>query len=463
MLLLANRREIHAATVAAGYRLLLGAKPQARNAAELEASQWWPREQVLALQWQKLQRLVRHAYAQVPYYQDAMRRLGLTPNTIRTPEDFARLPILAKADLNEHREELFALDADRDQVIRTASGGSTGAPVTVYHDPAFVAAYRAVKLRNFRWAGWEPGRSWVRLWGSQFDVQPHQALKQRLWDRATRVRVLPCFDLTEDTMARYARDLINAPPDVIEAYVTPMYHFARFLEQRHITGIRPRGVICSAEMLFDHQRATIQRVFGCKVFNRYGGREMGDIAHECPQGGLHLNAENYYVEFVRDGRAAAPGESGDIVLTALDLYSFPLLRYRVEDVGSPDTGACPCGRGLPLMRMVEGRVQDILTLPGGRYLPGEFFPHLFKDFDIAQFQIEQDTIEHFTVRIVRGAHLTDDNLTYLRGRIQEYAGAAVRFDIEFVDRIPATVSGKFRYTISHVPPDFSATRSTTHA
>jgi phenylacetate-CoA ligase len=455
MLLLGMNRPVHEAAVAAAYRLAMGRAPVSRNAAALEASQWWPRERVLAYQWDKLQRLVRHAFEQVPYYRSAMQGLGMTPEDVRTPGDFARLPVLTKDDLRQHQDGLFAANADRRRVIRTASGGSTGVPVTVYHDRAFVAAYRAVKLRNFAWAGWRPGRSWVRLWGSQFDVKPHQALRQRLWDRVTRVRVLPCFDMTEATMAQYARDLQRDPPDVIEAYVTPMYHFACFLEAQGVTGIRPRGVICSAEMLFAHQRETIERVFGCRVFNRYGGREMGDIAHECPAGGFHVNAENYYVEFWRDGRPAQPGEPGDILLTALDLYSFPLLRYRVEDVGSPDDGVCRCGRGLPLMRMVEGRVQDMLTLPGGRYLPGEFFPHLFKDFDIVRFQVLQETVDHLTVRAVRGPKLSDADVSYLTGRVHEYAGGGVTVAWEFVEAIAPTASGKFRYTVSQVPPNFS--------
>lgn len=462
MLVLSTKRDLHGAAVAAGYRLFMAGRPVGRLAAALEASQWWPRDRVLAYQWQKLRHLIAHAYAHVPYYREAMRGLGLAPEDIATPRDYARLPVLTKALINQRQQDLFASGVDRRRLIRTASGGSTGAPVTVYHDQAFVAAYRAVKLRNFAWAGWRPGGSWVRLWGSQFDVKPHQALRQRLWDRLTRVRVLPCFDMTEATMAAYARDLLRDPPDVIEAYTTPMYHFARFLEERRITGIRPRGIICSAEMLFDHQRATIQRVFGCRVYNRYGGREMGDIAHECPEGGFHINAENYYVEFVRDGRPAETGEAGDILLTALDLQGFPLLRYRVEDVGAPDDGACRCGRGLPLMRMLEGRVQDILTLPGGRYLPGEFFPHLFKDFDVVQFQVVQDSPDHLTVRMVRGPRLSDAQVQYLQQRIAEYTGG-VQVQLVFEQRIEATPSGKFRYTISHVPPDLSGTRETAHA
>ncbi|MEK7215059.1 MAG: phenylacetate--CoA ligase family protein, partial [Chloroflexota bacterium] len=239
-----------------------------------------------------------------------------------------------------------------------------------------------------------------------------------------------------------------------EAYVTPMYHFARFLDARGIAGIEPRGIICSAEMLFDHQRDLIQRVFGCKVFNRYGGREAGDVAHECPAGTMHLNTENYYVEFLRDGIPVEPGQPGEIVVTPLDLFGMPLLRYRVEDIGSPATGSCVCGRGLSGMAMVEGRVQDLITLPGGRSMPGEFFPHLFKDFPVRQFQVEQDRPDHAVLRLVRGEGFTENHLAYLLGKTREYTAGTLDVTVEFCESIPLTPTGKFRYTISHVPPAF---------
>jgi len=418
---------------------------------------------VLSHQWSKLRRLVEHAYEHTDYYRRRMQECGITPADIQTPEDYAKLPLLGKDAVNAHREEMVADNVPRQGLIRTASGGSTGAPVGLYHDAEMVASYQAVKLRNFRWAGWEPGDAWARLWGSQFDVAPHQQLKKRLTDALTRVKILPCWDMSEATMLRYARALQRFQPDIIEAYVTPMYHFARFLDERGITGIRPRGVICSAEMLFQHQRDCIERVFQCKVFNRYGGREMGDVAHECPSGTMHLNAETTYTEFVRDGRPARPGEAGEIVLTALDLYGMPLLRYRVEDIGSPADAQCRCGRGLPAMDMVEGRVQDMIALPGNRYLPGEFFPHLFKDFDILQFQIEQERLDHLTIRVVRGQALTQEHIDYLLGKVREYTEASAEIELLFCENIPTTASGKFRYTISRVPMPAAPTRESAHA
>lgn len=459
LLLQGAGRPLHRLVVRQGFRLANRNSALGRNWAALEASQWWSAEALRVEQWTKLQRLVLHAFNQSPFYRLAMEDLGMTPHDIRSPEDFARLPIVDKQTINCQRETMVAQQFPRDRLIKTASGGSTGVPVSLYHDPGFVAAYRAVKLRNFGWAGWRPGDAWARLWGAQFDVAPHQQLKQQVWDGLTRVMVLPCWDMSETTMTEYAGRLRRFRPDVIEAYVTPMYHFARFLDARGIRGIEPRGIICSAEMLFDHQRDLIQRVFGCKVFNRYGGREAGDIAHECPAGTMHLNAENYYVEFLRDGRPVAPGEPGEIVVTPLDLFGMPLLRYRVEDAGSPATGSCVCGRGLPGMAVLEGRIQDLITLPGGRSLPGEFFPHLLKDFPVRQFQVEQDRPDHAVLRLVRGEGFTDDNLAYLLEKTREYTAGTLDVTVEFCESIPLTPTGKFRYTISHVPPVFIPVRA----
>ncbi|MBM2826341.1 MAG: hypothetical protein HW403_405, partial [Dehalococcoidia bacterium] len=358
-------KELHRKAVQLGFSLRYEGSPLGWRFRDLQASQWLARDEIRDLQWRKLRALVHHAYSHVPYYRRIMDDLGIGPEAIRTPQDYARLPILTKAEVNAHREEMVAENFPKSRLIKTASGGSTGAPVALYHDPEMVASYRALKLRNFQWVGWRPGDAWVRLWGSAFDVAPHQALRQRLWDKVGRVMVLPCFEMSDKTMERYARALASFEPDIIEAYVTPMHLFARFLQARGGPTIRPRGIICSAEMLFSHQRELIQEVFGCKVFNRYGGREMGDVAHECEAGSMHINAESIYVEFIRDGRPAEPGVPGEIILTALDLYGMPLLRYQVEDIGAPRAGGCPCGRGLPTMEMVEGRIQDIISLKSG--------------------------------------------------------------------------------------------------
>ncbi|MEE9198352.1 MAG: phenylacetate--CoA ligase family protein [Dehalococcoidia bacterium] len=452
---------VHRLAARAGFHLRYGRSLLVRRWRELEESQWWPPEKVKELQWQKLQRLSQHAYEHVPFYRQWMKDAGVHPEGIRTPEDYSSLPIMTKADINEHLEEMVADGFPRSRLIKTASGGSTGAPVHLYHDRDFIACYRAAKLRNFKWAGWQPGDAWARIWGSAFDVAPHERLLQRLADRAVRARFLLAFDLSEEAMARFASTLQRFRPDLIEAYATAMYVFAAHVSSHGVRGIRPRGIICSAEMLLEHHRRAIEEAFGCRVFNRYGGREMGDVSQECEMGSMHINAESMYVEVVTNGRLASPGERGEIILTSLDLYSAPLLRYRVEDVGTLATGKCSCGRGLPMLSSIEGRVQGVIALPSGKYVSGVFFPHLFKDFDVVQYQVVQESLEEVNIRLVAGPGLTEEDKGFILRTIREYTRGELRVRFTLLDEIEAGPSGKFQYTVSNVPLNLARVESST--
>jgi phenylacetate-CoA ligase len=213
-------------------------------------------------------------------------------------------------------------------------------------------------------------------------------------------------------------------------------------------------------VLADVERATLEEVFQCKVFDRYGCEEVSLIASECPShSGLHLNSDHLLVEFLVDGRPAAPGECGEIHITDLTNYAMPFIRYRVEDAGTPTDRACPCGRGLPLMEKVQGRVADFLVTPEGRVIFGVSILDNFtaKFLGLERVQIVQDEIDHLVFRIVRGADFTDDMLGAFRARIPEFFGPSMRFEFEFVDHIPREASGKYRFTISKVANPFTAT------
>jgi phenylacetate-CoA ligase len=455
---------IHRQIVRAGFRVAHRDTLVGRRFRELDRTQWQPRELVLDMQWQRLRRLVHHAYDRVPFYRDRMDRVGLHPERLQCVDDYRKLPVLTRDDLRTHRDQLVSAGFPRDRLIANGSGGSTGAPVRFYHDAAHVAASQAVKLRNFQWVGWEPGDAWARLWGSNFDVAPHKKLRGQVWERLTRVRWLSCFDMSEATMARYARELASFRPDLLEAYVNSLYLFARFLRAHRLVGsIRPRGAIVSAETLYDYQRAEIEAVFGCKVFNRYGCREVGDVSHECPAGRMHLNVETVFTEFMVGDRPARPGEASEIIVTPLDLYGMPMLRYHIDDIGSSAEGACPCGRSLPLMDIVQGRVQDLIVTRSGRHLTGVFFAHLLKELDVQQFQVVQNTLDTLDLSLIPGPEFGPRQVAYVVGKFREYTGDEVELSMHLTREIPVTTSGKHRVTVSHVRGRYAAQPEEIHA
>src|SRR5207253_1358560 len=171
-------------------------------------------------------------------------------------------------------------------------------------------------------------------------------------------------------------------PEVIVAYTNPLYVFARALAQRRVTPFSPRAIVVGAEKLHGFQRELIEAVFQAPVFETYGSREFMLIAAECDRhAGLHVTADNLVVEVLDDdGRPTPGGEEGNVVVTDLFNYGMPFIRHVIGDRAVAGWGTCPCGRGLPLLKKVTGRRLDILRTPDGRQIPGEFFPHLLKDF-----------------------------------------------------------------------------------
>lgn len=222
-------------------------------------------------------------------------------------------------------------------------------------------------------------------------------------------------------------------------------------ESYHLPCWSPEGIITAAEPLFSHQREAMERAFGCPVFNTYGCREVMLIGAECPHhSGLHVSADHLVVEVLdEEGGPCAPGTSGEIVVTDLHNYGMPFVRYRLGDLGTFTDKVCACGRGLPLLQSVDGRILDRLRTPGGSYVPGEFFPYLLNDVDgIRRFQVIQDRFDHLTINIVKEPDCERVSLGFSKRKIAEVMGEDVEVDFEFVDEIPLTKTGKQRVTIS---------------
>src|SRR5690606_7341950 len=157
--------------------------------------------------------------------------------------------------------------------------------------------------------------------------------------------------------------------------------FSEYIENNKFTKIlKPTAIITTAEVLSESDRAVIERVFGCKVFNEYGCGEVGTIAHECKFGNLHVNSENVIVEIVDDhGEGVAIGEVGEIVVTDLVNYSMPLIRYKIKDFGAFGSDCCECGVGLPIIKEIFGREYDYLVNDIGEKFHGEFFLYIVEE------------------------------------------------------------------------------------
>ncbi len=423
-----------------------------RHLAEYEANQWLPPERVAAVQWDKLQRLLRHCWDQVPYYRRVWSAAGATPDDIRSMADFERLPTLTKADIRAHHEDLHARD-HRDRMLYKSTSGSTGEPLRLGYTRESFERRIAVMWRGYGWAGSRMGRRTLYLWGAPVDAGiTSRKLKDRLYHGAFNRRILNTYLMADANMATYADEIDRFRPEVIVGYVNPIVRLAQWLVDSGRRVHAPQSILGAAEALHPPQRALIERAFGCKAFNTYGCREFMLVASECEaQDGLHVSADHLVVELVDVQSATDGSRIGELAVTDLHNWGMPFVRYRNGDTAVAAEGACRCGRGLPRLAKVVGRTLDALRTPEGRVVPGEFFPFVFNDIPgVRRFRVVQRARERLEISLVVDAAYDAAAERRAREQIATVFGSAMAVDIACVDELPLGPSGKTRVTVSEL-------------
>jgi len=435
-----------------GYGLLSPRNRLTGHLREYRRSQWLAPQQLGRLQLDKLNRLLMHAWQHVPYLQQRWQQLGLERTPLRDVAELAAYPIMTKAEVHDHYDDLIARPY-RGRTYTKTTSGSTGEPFRFEMTVESDARRNAVMWRGYEWAGARLGRRGAYLWGSDLGAHGFLRIKENLFHAAFNRKMVSCFDMSMQTLPAIAAQLLGARPAVVVGYVSALTTLASWaLEQ----GVSLRGadsVLTAAEGLRDEQRELIGRAFDCAVFNTYGCREVMLIASECEhRSGLHLNADHLVVETVDDSGAGVRDAPGRVILTDLHNYGMPLIRYENGDLAVTATRRCPCARGLPLLERVEGRSLDVIRMPGGRMLPGEFFPYLLKDFSwLREFQVIQREPEHLRLLLVLRSAGVRPDLDALRSKLRQALGSAVAIQIDVVEVIARSASGKLRVTIGCGP------------
>jgi len=427
----------------------LKGKPTHALLRELEASQWLDPKAMREAQFRRLRRHLDFAYREVPYYTRLLDEHGLQPWRIQDLDDFARIPFLTKDIIRRHFRELQPRTPLRG-VQRLSSGGSTGTPVTVLVDRQRAAFTDATRLRAHRWFDVDVGVREVVLWGSPIELTRQDRIRA-VRDRLLNSRLLSAFDLSEAAMASYGQFLRRYRPVKMYGYASALALLAGNLARHGWTpgGGWPRVIFTTAEPLYDFQRALLRSVFGSPVSVEYGCRDGGLVANECPAGGLHVAAEGMLVEIL--GAPDRAGEPGEIALTNLYSFAMPMIRYRTGDVSVLEEGSCPCGRGLPRLRSVEGRQTDFLVTPAGKVLHALSAIYILRELpSVGEFQIVQEQRERLDVRIVPSGPLDDATRATIVARLRRLFEARIDVQIEVVDAIPRPPSGKYRYVMSRV-------------
>jgi phenylacetate-CoA ligase len=427
---------------------------------ELRRSQWLTAEQVRELQERKMRALVSHAYYHVPFYRELLDGAGVGPTDIATLEDLRRIPLLSKDTVRENLYHgLLSNNHDKRRILRVATSGSTGEPFVCYADRHQLEIRWAATLRGLEMTGYRFGDRQVRLWHQTIGMSRVQATQEKLDAFLSRRVFIPAFEISDANAERVLESIRRYKPVLLDGYAESLHLLASHLGERSLRECGVKAIVTSAQSLPVESRRVIEGAFGCKVFDKYGSREFSGIAWECEaHEGHHVVGESYIVEVLKEGRPALPGEVGEVVITDLNNYCMPFIRYRIGDLAVAIDGraSCPCGRGLPRIGNIEGRVQSIIIGGNGCYLPGTFFAHFFKEYTflVRQYQVVQDKPGAITLRLVKGQRFSDQLLEEMLAALRQYVGASTDIVVESVDLVPLGRTGKRQAVISSVPLDY---------
>ena len=417
----------------------------------LEASQWASPEQIDALQIERLKQFLTEAGRRVPFCRTLFAEVGFDPASLRTVQDLQQLPFMTKDVIRAAGDALRA--EGHGPLTRLNTGGSSGEPLIFQVGLDRKNHDIAAKWRATRWWSVDIGDPEMVVWGSPIELGAQDRVR-RLRDGLFRSHLLPAFEMSEAKLEGFVAEIRARRPRMLFGYPSALSVIAQHAERRGVAmdklGIRVAFV--TSERLYDEQRQAISRVFGCPVANGYGGRDAGFIAHECPSGGMHLMAEDIVVELIDgQGRPVPDGQSGEIVVTHTATRDFPFIRYRTGDMAIRDSGRCACGRGLPMLREIQGRTTDFVVAADGTVMHGLSLIYEVRDrAGVRGFKVVQETLDHTRVYLVTDADFEPETPQRIVQGFQRRLGATVRVDVEVVDRIPPEKSGKFRYIVSRV-------------
>ena len=423
----------------------------------LEETQWWPADKLQALQVERLRALLVEAGRHVPYYRDLFRAQSFDPLQVDSIADLQRLPFLTKSLIRAHTEQLKHEQAKG--LARFNTGGSSGEPLIFFIGNERVSHDVAAKWRATRWWGVDIGDPEIVVWGSPIELGSQDRVRA-LRDRLLRTELMPAFEMSEAKLDDFVTTLRRRRPKMLFGYPSALSHIARHAEKRG-QRMDDLGIVVAfvtSERLYDDQRATIARAFGCEVANGYGGRDAGFIAHQCPAGGMHLTAEDIVVEIVGPGGEVLPyGQAGEIVITHLSTKDFPFVRYRTGDVAVLDDQRCACGRGLPMIKEIQGRTTDFVVAADGTVLHGLALIYILRDLPgVRQFKIVQESLLHTRMLLVTDDAFDPALCQQIASQARARLGASVNVAVELVQTIAPENSGKYRYVVSKVQANSNA-------
>jgi phenylacetate-CoA ligase len=426
----------------------------------LQKSQWWSRERLEEYQIRQLQKLLNHAYENVPYYRKVFNERGLKPEDIQDFSDLQKLPFLTKEIIRDNLNDLKAIKYPQKKFEYVTTGGSTGIPLAFYYERG-VSRARAWAFMKTQW-----DRVGYRFWDKCVVLRGNvvkSADKGEFWeyDLFNRWLILSSYHMTDENLPRYVGKIKEFKPKFIQAYPSAITILARFMKENNIDPFPSvKALLCGSENLYSWQRELLEEVFQCRVYSWYGHSEQAVLAGECERSTYyHVFPEYGFVELI--GSTGNPvieeDRVGEIVATGLNNFVCPLIRYRTMDLAVPSNAKCKCGRNYPILKRVEGRLQELILTKDERLitLTALIFAQHFEAFsNVREMQLVQEEKGELLVKIVKARQYSSKNEKEILSKMQRCVGDGLNINFDYVNHIPRTQSGKYRFLIQKLPIEF---------
>lgn len=404
------------------------------------------KDELEAIQRKKLLRLIKHAYENVPYYQTLFTSAGIRPIDIKGVEDLAKIPTTDKLKLQSIPiDKILAKGIDCDSCVSDVTSGSTGIPLNVYFTQEDYNIRSLIFIRTFMEFGYRLTDRQAIVCDTRFSSD------KKYWFQnfgIFRKKYIP----VQLNLNKQLDILMDYKPDFIHGYPLSLELIANEMLKRGIDSISPRMVITGAEIISNRTRGIINRAFSVNMADTYATIESGLISWECqiPRA-YHVNIDSVVLEFLNNGKPALPGERGKTVITNLHSYAMPIIRYELGDVCVPLDGICLCGCELPLMSVVEGRIDDMIRTPSRKVIsPNSITNAMEAVKGISQFRIIQEREDLLIVQVVKGRDFSSDAFAEAEKILTELLGHDTKVQCKIVDEIPRDHSGKIRTVISRI-------------
>lgn len=415
----------------------------------LQKTQWYSQKQIQEYQNKNLRKIIKHAYKNIPYYRKIFDERGLKPKDIRCKEDLRKVPFLTKAMVRKNFKDLIWNKAKNYTTSYTS--GSTGVPLEVKVNLKTYLIENALYWRYLCWAGYRFGSRIAKFWSLEHFIKGDKKFYR---DSKLNTLYLNPLILSKEIIQEYINVLKDYMPEFIIANPGILNILCRYLKHQKIKNIFPlKAIFTSGTALYSELRREIQNQFHCLIFDWYNQGEYLISACECEKHqGHHVNFENAILEIVKNNDYESKGE---FILTTFTNNTMPLIRYRIEDEGKLSDGLCSCGRKTPVLKSIKGKNRNFIITPDKKIIYGRFFYIFLNNIDwIYQAQFVQEKINALQIKIVKMYEPTNQQLENFLSPIKEILSKNMKIELEFVDDVEITRTGKRNLVISKVPIEF---------